>query len=225
LRILVSAPGQARAYLAADLLRRAAEVGRLLPTVTDLLPAGPGGSGLASAALLAARDALNIHPPQDTLAVPVDPLTGMPMFDVGIGLAGEAEDSDIIGLARLWIRVACGGQAGEPGDEPLALRLSLMRHGYGEPLGSGRATGADAETLKRWRALVAQWAQSPSGAMSRQHADAIADAIDNDLDSKAALDVLGELAEDLDVRDGVKFETFASADRLLGLDLARDIGK
>ncbi len=61
--------------------------------------------------------------------------------------------------------------------------------------------------------------------MSRRHADAIADAIADDLDTPAALRVLAELADDPAVPDGVKFETFAAADRLLGLDLARDVGR
>lgn len=33
------------------------------------------------------------------------------------------------------------------------------------------------------------------------------------------------LADDPAVPDGVKFETFAAADRLVGLDLARDVGR
>ena len=61
--------------------------------------------------------------------------------------------------------------------------------------------------------------------MSRPHADAITGAFGGDLDTPAALRVLAELAVDPGVPDGVKFETFAAADRLLGLDLARDVGK
>jgi hypothetical protein len=61
--------------------------------------------------------------------------------------------------------------------------------------------------------------------MSQEHADAVRDALGNDLDTVTALRALDELADNPDVPDGVKFETFAAADRLLGLDLARDIGK
>ena len=43
--------------------------------------------------------------------------------------------------------------------------------------------------------------------------------------SPAALGTLAALADDPAVPDGVKFETFAAADRLFGLDLARDIGQ
>jgi hypothetical protein len=226
LRILVSAPGQVRAYLAADLLRRAAGRSGLLPEVTDLVP-----DGTAVSALRAACDALNVHPPAATLTPsdtgPSDTApssaAGMPPFDVAFGLADEPA-SDTAGLAPLWARVAGGSHEAELA-EPLAVRLSLLRHGYGEPLGNHGASAADAEILGRWRTLVAQWARSPSGAISRPHADEIARAFADDLDSAAALATLDGLADDPDVPDGVKFETFAAADHLFGLDLAADIGK
>jgi hypothetical protein len=226
LRILVSAPGQVRAHLTADLLRRAAEMAQLLPTVTELLPAALGAPGPNMAMLRAACDALNIHPPQNTLAAPVDPLAGIPLFDVGIGLANETSNSDVTDLARMWVHAAAGHLEAEPGEEPLAVRLTLMRHRYWEPApGGGAAAAADTETLARWRALVARWAQSPSGMMSREHADAVTGALANDLDTVTALRALNQLAGAPEVPDGVKFETFAAADRLLGLDLARDVGK
>jgi cysteinyl-tRNA synthetase len=81
------------------------------------------------------------------------------------------------------------------------------------------------ETLLRWRDLVAGWAQSPSTAMSAHYADAVNTAFDDDLDTPVALAALHALEVDDQVPDGTKFETFAAMDRLLGLDLARDIGK
>jgi cysteinyl-tRNA synthetase len=45
------------------------------------------------------------------------------------------------------------------------------------------------------------------------------------LDTPTALVALGELEKDDKVDPGAKFETFVHVDRLLGLDLARDIGK
>lgn len=235
-RVLVAARrpglGQLRGYLVADLLRRYAERTGLTPTVIDLLPAG-------EARLRAACDRLNIHPPPHTLTEPPDMerLAGQfpdgarePVFDVGVRAAGEIASATVDGLAGRWIEVA--GAAGGPatdgerlelGEEPLAVRMNLMRQGYGERLtGDPSRRGGD---LARWRELVARWARSPSGAMSRRHADAIAAAFADGLDTPAALRELAALAGDDGVPDGVKFETFAAADMLAGLDLARDVGR
>jgi hypothetical protein len=61
--------------------------------------------------------------------------------------------------------------------------------------------------------------------MSQPYADAIAAAFADGLDTPAALAELAVLADDASVPDGVKFETFAAADGLVGLDLARDVGR
>ena len=227
--------GQLRGYLVADLLRRYAERAGLAPAVIDLRPAGEAG-------LRAACDRLNIHPPGHTLTEPFDAgqLAGQfpdgirePVFDVGVRAAGETPEPAVEGLAGHWIDVAgaAGGPTtdGEPaelGEEPLAVRMKLMRQGYGEELAADLSPrdGTDGD-LARWRQLVAGWARSPSGAMSRPYADAITAAFAGGLDTPSALRELAALADDASVPDGVKFETFAAADRLVGLDLARDVGR
>lgn len=162
--------------------------------------------------------------------------TDQPGFPVGTDQpAAEA-------LARHWIEVAgaanapAGGTASTAGrrvalgEEPLSVRMKLMQQGYGEEL-SGDLSPRDGEPdlaakeLARWRELVAEWARSASGAMSRQYAEAVAAAFADDLDTAAALGMLAALADDPAVPDGVKFETFAAADRLFGLDLARNVGQ
>ena len=236
--------GQLRGYLVADLLSRYSERTGLTPTVIDLLPR-------REAELRAACAELNIYPPRHTLTLPVtaEQLAGQfpdgirePVFDVGVRAAGEPAEPTANGLAGHWIEVAGAGNgtaggteaAGrerlEFGAEPAAVRLNLMRHGYGETLGSGPQPGAmEADSarkeLARWRELVARWARSPSGPMSRRYADAVSAAFADDLDTAAALREMAALADDAGVPDGVKFETFAAADRLFGLDLARDVGR
>jgi hypothetical protein len=101
--------------------------------------------------------------------------------------------------------------------------MNLMRYRPEDELKADLSP--DDGELSRWRELVARWARSPSGAMSRPHADAITAAFADGLDTPAALRELASLAGDASVPDGVKFETFAAADRLLGLDLARDVGR
>jgi len=229
LRILVvpGGPGglrRVRGYLTADLIRRYAERTKLVPTVVDLSPTGEDE-------LRTACDALNIHPPRHTLAVgfDLDELKGLftdgarePVFDLGV--RGDDSSSDpavdrLAGLAGRWLTVPAdpgeaGGEGLDLGQEPLAVRLEML--GF---------AGDPAAGLSQWRRRVALWANSPSGAMSRPHSEAIEAAFARDLDTTAALRVLADLEADESVADGVKFETFAAADRLLGLDLARDIGK
>src|SRR5690606_39735456 len=77
----------------------------------------------------------------------------------------------------------------------------------------------------RWRARVAEWAESPSRPMSTGHAARVRAAFDDDLDTPLALRVLRELERDESASPGARFETFIDADLLLALDLSRDIGK
>lgn len=48
---------------------------------------------------------------------------------------------------------------------------------------------------------------------------------EDDLDVAAVLRVLEWVGTDPDLADGARFETYAYADRLLGVDLARDLGR
>jgi cysteinyl-tRNA synthetase len=114
----------------------------------------------------------------------------------------------------------------ERGHDPLALRLAFLGMRYRQQANLTWESIAAADgTLARWRASVARWAEEPSQAMSRPHADEVLAAFDDDLDTPRALQVLRRLERDEAVAPGARFETFAWADRLLGLDLARDVGR
>jgi hypothetical protein len=239
-RVLVAARrpglGQVRAYLAADILRRLSERSRLAPTVIDLAPERADD-------LRAVCAGLNIHPAGQTLTEPVtaDRLADSfadgirePVFDVGVRVAPT--EPNVERLAAVWIDVAGAGDGPEREtqrplrerlgvtEEPLAVRMKLMRHGYGEVVEDGGDLDEEIETLMQWRKLVALWARSPSGPMSPRYANAITASFAGDLDTAAALRELDALATDPGEPDGVKFETFASADMLFGLDLTRDVG-
>ncbi len=114
----------------------------------------------------------------------------------------------------------------ERGLDPLAARLAFLEHRYRQQLNLTWDTlvAADA-TLRRWRERVADWADQPSRPMRADYAARVADALDEDLDTPVALRALRELAADAEVPAGSKFETFASADRVLGLDLVRLVGR
>ena len=112
------------------------------------------------------------------------------------------------------------------GLDPLALRLALLEHRYRQQLNLTWDTIQAADkTLRRWRQRVADWARSPSKPMSAPHVSDITAGFDDDLDTPAALRRLRELEQDDAVAPGSKFETFAHVDRLLGLDLASEVGR
>jgi hypothetical protein len=132
---------------------------------------------------------------------------------------GPADDLRPRGLAAPQ---ASGGTAGDP----LALRLALLWCPYRQTVKLSKAAMADGEgTLSRWRHAVAKWAAEPSRPIPAETAHRISVAFDNDLDTPAALDVLLSVESDREAPAGGKFETFAFADRVLGLELVRDIGR
>jgi cysteinyl-tRNA synthetase len=112
------------------------------------------------------------------------------------------------------------------GLDPLALRLAFLEHRYRQQMNlSWDTLDAADRTLRRWRELVAEWACSPSKPMSPAVTAQMAAAFDEDLDTPAALRTLRRLEQDPQIPPGSKFESFAHADQLLGLDLARDVGR
>jgi len=112
------------------------------------------------------------------------------------------------------------------GLDPLALRLAFLEHRYRQQMNLGWDTLEAADkTLRRWRERVASWARSPSAVMPSRYTDAVIAAFDDDLDTPAGLRTLRALERDESVPPGARFEGFAHLDQLLGLDLARDVGK
>ena len=122
--------------------------------------------------------------------------------------------------------VHSGPEVPVPDADPLAVRFALLRAGYAAPVRLTLATtdGA-AQTLARWRAAVARWAESPSKPMCAEYVQRVVNAFDSDLDTVTAIDVFDTLTIDLELPGGCKFETAAHLDHLFGLDLAADVGK
>jgi cysteinyl-tRNA synthetase len=112
------------------------------------------------------------------------------------------------------------------GIDPLAARLAFLEHQHRQQLNLTWDTlvAADA-TLRRWRQQVAGWADAPSRPTDAAVTGAVAAALDDDLDTPAALRALRGLEKDGDVPPGSKFETFLRADQVLALDLPADIGR
>jgi cysteinyl-tRNA synthetase len=129
-------------------------------------------------------------------------------------------------MAKSAQNVVLVADLADRGLDPLALRLAFLEHRYRQQMNLtwDTLTAAD-RTLRRWRELVAEWACSPSKPVHGPVAAQIAAAFDDDLDTPAALRALRRLEKDRDVPPGAKFESFAHADQLFGLDLARDVGR
>ena len=107
---------------------------------------------------------------------------------------------------------------------PIISEAQVTQLGKSIAFVEGKLTAADG-TLRRWRDLVADWADEPSKPMCADYWSAFTNALDDDLDTPAALRTLRELARDAQIPAGSKFETFAAADRVLGLDLVSLVGR
>jgi cysteinyl-tRNA synthetase len=111
------------------------------------------------------------------------------------------------------------------GIDPLALRLAFLQHRYRQQMNlTWSVIEGAATTLARWRSRVAAWATAPSRPILDTWRDEFRSAIADDLDTPRALQVLHQAERDPG-DEGAKFEFFAWADRVLGLDLARDVGR
>jgi cysteinyl-tRNA synthetase len=129
-------------------------------------------------------------------------------------------------MAKSTGNVVLLGDLTRRGLDPLVLRLAFLEHHYRQQLNlTWTALDSADRTLRRWRDRVAEWATSPSRPMCAQYLTEFTAAVDEDLNTPAALGVLDRLEKDSNISPGSKFETFVHLDQLLGLDLARDIGR
>lgn len=207
-----------RAALVADLIRRAGEWHRLVVTIWQR---DPGGDQAAAAAFRAACDDLNIYPAE---------ASGRPPEPLDLGVSADGTPPPEPGRWLAPAPVAAGGvlpaDLSARGLDPLAFRLALLRHHHREPVPLTWDDLTDVDgALRGWRRQAADWAESPSKPMCAQYVTDVTGAFDDDLDTPGALTALDALAADDEIPPGSKFEAFAYLDRLLGLDLARDIGR
>ncbi|KES05914.1 hypothetical protein BU52_17515 [Streptomyces toyocaensis] len=207
-----SGPTDLRVLLVADLLVRALELGG---TPVWALLTGEG----QQAELRAAGAALGVRPFEDGR-------------DSGAGL-GEAQVLHVVSEGgeapdgvRLTVAPVHWEAPGPPGDtDPAVLRLALLAHPRSTPVTVGPAALGDAgDTLGRWRRAVAAWAHRPSRPVPDPVRADLRAAWEDDLDTAGVLNVLRAVETDPDMADGARFETYAYADRMLGLDLTRDLG-
>jgi hypothetical protein len=110
-------------------------------------------------------------------------------------------------------------------SDPGAVRLALLSHPRDLPVRLDAAALDEARaTLAHWRGSVAGWARRPSRPVPDEVRVELRTAWEDDLNVPEVLRVLRRVETWPDVPDGARFETYAYADRLLGLELTRDIG-
>ncbi|MEU0426468.1 hypothetical protein ABZ235_23215 [Streptomyces canus] len=198
-----------RVLLVADLLVRALEIGGT--PVWALLT-----GDREQAELHAGAAALGIRPFEDRR-------------DVGPGW-GESQVVHVVGeggAAPDGVRVAVAPVETPDipeGADPAVVRLALLVPPRRTPARLDEATLREAhDTLVRWRRAVAAWARHPSRPVPDQVRGRLRTAWEDDLDVPEVLRVL-RWVEESDLPEGARFETYAHADRLLGLELTRDLG-
>lgn len=220
-RVHAHVPGEdtsaLRVLLVADVLARALE----LDGSPVLLVADP------PAELRRRADDLGVRPNETTAT-----RGGQRVLRVtGSGESGPRRDGDDHGDGAegpdtdVTVEVAPVRGTEAPSASGTALRLALLTHPRRTPatLDATALTEA-ADTLDHWRTAVAAWATRPSRPVPEPVRQALRAAWEDDLDVRAVLDVLRDVEGAPDVPDGARFETYAYADRLLGLELTRQIG-
>ncbi|MFR0354058.1 hypothetical protein [Streptomyces sediminimaris] len=206
-----SGTGSLRTLLVADVLVRALELGGT--PVWGVLNAAR-----EHAELRAGAESLGIRPFEDRR-------------DVGPGL-GEAQVLNVVpegdappGGVLVAVAAVRPGTGVPDGTDPAVLRLALLARRRDEPVTLDTATLSEARTtLLRWRRAVADWARRPSRPIPDEARTRLRGAWEDDLDVPAVLRVLAWVETAPELPDGARFETYAHADRLLGLDLTRDLG-
>lgn len=204
-------PTALRVLLTADLLVRALELGGT--PVWTILTAPRDQSELRTAATR-----LAVRP-----------------FEDGRDLASGLGEAQAIHVAQRGfedtpgegpvVAVAPARWAEEAGSDPAALRLALVGVPRSEPVClDAAALDEAARSLARWRRAVAGWARRPSRPVPGDVRARLRAAWEDDLDLPAVLGVLREVESAPGIPDGARFETYAYADRLLALDLSRDLG-
>lgn len=213
-----------RALLVGDLLMRACEA-RGVQVLHAL--AGPERSAEQLGLLRHTMNDLGIHPPashDEAAGAHTDvyvSATAPPTAEAGVWVEVGPVRLQTAAIQGVW-----DGPGDTDGKDPLAARLALLATLHSRPVELTADALAEAgRTLSAWRWRVAAWADSPSRPVPgdlRSRADA---ALDDDLGTPGVLDVLREVVAADAFPDGAKFETFALLDRVLGLELAREVGR
>jgi hypothetical protein len=110
--------------------------------------------------------------------------------------------------------------------EPTTLRFALAKVPYAWPLDVTDSLLERCErVVESWRDRVAQWSRHASCPIPSNWRGAAIAALDDDLDVARLVAMMHELDRTGVVEPGAKFEAFAYLDRVLAVDLMRNLGR
>ena len=113
----------------------------------------------------------------------------------------------------------------EKGLDPLSIRFSLMEHRYRSQMDlTWNSLKASDKTLNRIREKMQTW-KNNNGKINEQYIKEFESALNEDLDTNKALQLLRNLEKDDLVKNEDKYQTIIKFDEILGLDLAKDVKK
>ncbi|AHH19741.1 hypothetical protein NONO_c49570 [Nocardia nova SH22a] len=215
-----------RALLIADVLRRILEDLHDVQVISAVLSDDPDILERVGTHLSTVRPPAGVFdsPAAARAALGRDP-------DVLVTPRHSAEDHPLnrIPRATTVVRVAAvhwvaPGRHCEP--DPATVRYAFTQAPYEyELVLTGAVLDHSAAQLDRWRRRMGEWSRSASRPIPAWwRARAIAD-LDDDLDVAAAAERMNRLELSTTVEPGAKFEAFAFLDRILAIDLARDLGR
>jgi len=216
-----------RVLLMADLLARTAELSGLQVLTAIVFPAEPPAQPTF---VEHASGPLSVHPPavRASSAAATASLHGPARIRI-IGPDDDPCEEQGALVARVAAVRITGPESKHvgmfTGDSALAVRFALMSVPYHRPVELNDDIVARAgQTTRDWRLRTAEWAESPSQPIPRGVGSALQSAFSH-LDTARALTLLDQLADDPGPAPGARFETFVFADRILALDLAREVGR
>ena len=110
--------------------------------------------------------------------------------------------------------------------EPATTRFALATVNHEHPLNMTASLLERSQVvLDRWRGRVAEWSRQPSRPIPPAWRSAVIAAFDHGLDVARVVALMTELENREDVESGAKFEAFVYVDRVLAVDLIRDLGR
>jgi len=145
-------------------------------------------------------------------------------LDLIIAVAATQDD---VALSVPALRVApVHATVSYPALDPATARFALAGAPYAQQLGVTNSLLVHSHALlERWRDRLDLWSRHPSRPVPPDWRSGVIAALDNDLDVTQVVAMMAELEGAERVEPGTKFEAFSWVDRVLAVDLARNLGR